>query len=312
MLSTKDMFFYTAQLLNRFAGLFPGDCREDFGYRGGQSSPNTSGLEPQGTLDHGYVVDRFGQEIIDDGRTVVVDVACHSGNRFTSDFAKLKPKATIYGIEISFGPENFNGDEAVGGRQFKSREEVLSYLGGLYKHLGNLILEEACFDLRYPLGLKYNGGQRVLTGFRIPGIVGSDLIEQAVDVGVDLLLTVPMNLAEIKDKRGEYLDDKDPRFRRFGYNFPISEHARRFCLNDRMLHRAIKAPVKRVKDGGRFVPEAPRDQHNSIISKLAKQLVCLDRCLKLEEFGMKTELWGYTDYDHGPYAPDHLIVARKS
>lgn len=312
MLSNKDKFFYTLQFLDRYGGLLPSHYREDFGYREGFKFPDTGELEPEGILDHGYVIDRFGQEIIDDEGTVVVDVGCHSGIRFTSEFARLKPRANIIGVEISFDPSNFNNDLMLGERIFRSKQEVMNYLAELHRDLYNMKLEEACFDSRYPINNKYNSGQRVLTGFRIPGIVGSDLIEKGIEADVDLLLSTPINLAELKDENGNYLDDKNPRMRRFGYNFPISEYAKNFPINIRLLHRIMKAPVKRRKYGGNFVPETPRDEHNERLSILAKQLICLDRILRLEEVGMKTELWRYTDNDHGPYAPSHLIVARKA
>ncbi len=308
-MNTRERFFYTVHFLDRFGGLRTGSYREDFGYQE-RSLPRTDGLEPEGVLDREYVVDRFSPEIRDEPSTVLVDVGCHSGIRFTADFAREKPKIAVVGIDVSFSPENFNNDANLGYRTFRTREEVLRYLKDLHAAVGNLRLEEARFEPRYPLSAHYNGGQRILTGFRSPGIVGADLVQQAAATGVDIVLSTPINLPELVDRSGKDLE-AGKNGRRYPYKFPLSDYAKKFGIDTQLLHKLINAPHTRRKEGDRFVPETHRDEHNMIVSIVAKQLICLDRCLFLEERGFKTELWRYTDGDEGPYAPHHLIVGRK-
>ena len=246
-MDTKERFLYTVQFLDRLGGLRTASYREDFGYQE-RSLPRTEGIEPVGILDRVYVVDRFSSDIRNEKGTVLVDVGCHSGIRFTVEFARQRPNIKVVGIEASFSPENFSGDVNFGSRKFRTKVEVLRYLTQLHNGIGNLEFEETYFDSQYPLSTRYDGGQKVLTGFRCPGIVGADLVQQAVRVGINFVLSTPINLPELRNRNGKEIEEKNGR--KYGYSFPISEYAKQFQIDPQFLHRLIKAPHRRQKKGG--------------------------------------------------------------
>jgi hypothetical protein len=250
--------------------------------------------EPGDLKKKADVVSYFSKEIVDKEDTTLVDVGCFSGKNFTADFARQNPKIEVVGLDI-FSPEAFNKDSTIPRDDFNSPEEVMIYLRELYKDMENLFFYWVHVDENTAIEPFYSNGQRILTGFKTPGKLGVDLILQAEENDVDLLINTPSNLPEMGEK-----------------DYPISEHAKSKGMPRNDLLKLLKLEYRMKREGNLFVPKEKQDKLNYSKSKLAKLIVCLDRARYLQERGMQPFVTRYNDsFGWGNHTPEHLIYASR-